>query len=156
MKKKNIRVKVGVRVRALRNATSMSQEAFADKVGYSRSYMSQIERGAANITVDVAQVLADAFKIEVKSLFDFSVKPLKKPKKISVPFALDGTYFNPALKRPHTGRFTVGQKGALVQMESFDEALMHLKSMDTAYWLRPNKVRHWGIVKAARWGYIEI
>lgn len=155
MEKKNIRVNVGTRVRALRNATNMSQEAFADKVGYSRSYMSQIERGAANITVDVAQVLADAFEIEVKSLFEFSVKPLKKPKKISVPFASDGTCFNPTLKRPHTGTFTVGQKGELVQIASFDDALRYLRAMDTAHWLRPNKNGNWGVVKAIKWGRIE-
>ena len=48
----------------------MSQEAFADKCGFARSYMSRIERGRANPSLDAIEVLADALEVEVKELFD--------------------------------------------------------------------------------------
>ena len=36
----------------------MSQEAFADKCGFARSYMSRIERGGANPSLDAIDTLA--------------------------------------------------------------------------------------------------
>ena len=155
MSKSNIRKDVGSRVRELRKAMGISQEVFADKVGYSRSYMSQIERGVANITLDAVQVLADAFRIEAKAIFDFSKTAPKKTRKILVPFAADGTSFNPSLKSLTTGKFTVGKKGSLRQFSDFDQALKHLKSMDVAYWKRPSIAGNPGTVRALKWGYIE-
>lgn len=155
MSKSNIRKDVGSRVRELRNSLGISQEAFADKVGYSRSYMSQIERGVANITLDVVQVLADAFEIEIKSIFVFSSKAPKKARKVLVPFASDGSSFNPSLRTPNTGMFVVGKKGDLHRFTDFDDALRHLKSMDVAYWKRPSKAGNPGTVRAVKWGYIE-
>jgi transcriptional regulator with XRE-family HTH domain len=48
----------------------MSQEAFADKCGFARSYMSRIERGRSNVTLDAIDRLAVALKIDIKALFD--------------------------------------------------------------------------------------
>lgn len=48
----------------------MSQEAFADKCGFARSYMSRIERGAANPSLDAVQILADALRVPVAKLFE--------------------------------------------------------------------------------------
>lgn len=53
----------------MRLASGMSQEAFADKCGYARSYMSRIERGLANPSLDAVAVLAVALEVEVKELF---------------------------------------------------------------------------------------
>ena len=155
MDKKNIRQLLGIRVRALRVELGMSQEAFADKVGYSRSYMSQIERGVANITVDAAQVLADAFDIKVSSLFDFDANRPKASKRIKVPFAADGSFFSPANKRITSGKFSVGNKSHEVAFTKFEDALKHLKAMDIAKWRRQNKNGSWGIVAAVKWDYIE-
>ena len=47
----------------------MSQEAFADKCGFARSYMSRIERGGANPSLDAIETLAVALKVEVEALF---------------------------------------------------------------------------------------
>jgi transcriptional regulator with XRE-family HTH domain len=60
----------GDRVKELRLDSGMSQEAFADKCGFARSYMSRIERGKANPSLDAVEVLADALCVEVKVLFD--------------------------------------------------------------------------------------
>lgn len=54
----------GERVKELRIATGMSQEAFADRCGFARSYMSRIERGGSNASLDAIEVLADALSVE--------------------------------------------------------------------------------------------
>ena len=48
----------------------MSQEAFADHCGFARSYMSRIERGGANPSLDAVEVLAAALKVPVVKLFE--------------------------------------------------------------------------------------
>jgi transcriptional regulator with XRE-family HTH domain len=48
----------------------MSQEEFADKCGFARSYMSRIERGGANPSLDAIEVLADALRVKVQNLFE--------------------------------------------------------------------------------------
>lgn len=48
----------------------MSQEAFADKCGFARSYMSRIERGGANPSLDAVEVLATALEVPIVTLFD--------------------------------------------------------------------------------------
>lgn len=54
----------GQRVKELRIATGMSQEAFADRCGFARSYMSRIERGGSNASLDAIEVLANALSVE--------------------------------------------------------------------------------------------
>lgn len=65
-----IRQRFGMRFKSLRLATGMSQEAFADKCGFARSYMSRIERGRANPSLDAIEVLADGLGVKVKELFE--------------------------------------------------------------------------------------
>jgi transcriptional regulator with XRE-family HTH domain len=48
----------------------MSQEAFADKCGFARSYMSRVERGGANPSLDAIEALAGGLKVRVVELFD--------------------------------------------------------------------------------------
>ncbi|WP_336643354.1 helix-turn-helix domain-containing protein [Microbacterium sp. MMO-113] len=63
------RVALGVRVRELREALTLSQEAFAHKAGLDRTYVSGVERGRRNPTLDVLYRLADALEVEVRDLF---------------------------------------------------------------------------------------
>lgn len=70
MKKVNLRTRFGIRLRELREQAGLSQEAFADKCGYARSYMSRLERGQGNPSLDAIEVLAAALKVPVTSLFD--------------------------------------------------------------------------------------
>lgn len=72
--KKPLRQQFGKRIKELRLASGMSQETFADECGYARSYMSRIERGLANPSLDAVEVLADALRVEVKKLFDTSAE----------------------------------------------------------------------------------
>lgn len=56
-------------MKELRLASGMSQEAFADKSGFARSYMSRIERGLANPSLTAVEALADALRVKAKELF---------------------------------------------------------------------------------------
>lgn len=151
MQKINIRQQLGTRIKELRAAKGLSQEAFADKCGFARSYMSRIERGGANPSIDAIEVLAVALGVNIKDLFtDAPVKLKKRPQEVTlVPYAADGSHFGPHLKR--AGKFTVGDKDDEVQFEDFDEALAYLRRMGVAKWRRPNASGSWGIVCAVRW-----
>jgi len=60
----------GTRVRELRLALGMNQEAFADKCGFARTYMSRIETGGANPSINAIKVLADALGVSIADLFE--------------------------------------------------------------------------------------
>lgn len=130
-------------------AAGHSQEAFADTCGFARSYMSRIERGLANVSLDAVETLAVALETEVATLFAFD--PLDSS---YVPYASDGTCFNPSLKRPEAGTYGVGEKGHgnTMYFERYEDALAYLRSMQVAKWWRPNKTGKWGLVSAVRWG----
>ncbi|MDY4380031.1 helix-turn-helix transcriptional regulator [Pectobacterium brasiliense] len=68
---KDITVRFGQRVKTLRLQAGLSQEAFADKCGLDRTYISGIERGVRNPTLEVIGVIADGLGIELKNLFYF-------------------------------------------------------------------------------------
>lgn len=151
MQKINIRQQLGTRIKELRAATGLSQEAFADKCGFARSYMSRVERGGANPSIDAIEVLAVALGVQIRDLFtDAPMKLKKRPPEVTlVPYAADGSHFGPHLKR--AGKFTVGDKDDEVQFDDFDEALAYLRRMGVAKWRRPNAAGSWGIVSAVRW-----
>jgi transcriptional regulator with XRE-family HTH domain len=65
----SLRVLFGHRIRELRLASGMRQDEFADRCGFARSYMSRIETGGANPSLDAVEVLAAALKVSVRDLF---------------------------------------------------------------------------------------
>ena len=60
--------RLGNRVRVLRAAKGLSQEAFADAAGIDRSYVSGIERGVRNISVLNLYRIARALNIHPAQL----------------------------------------------------------------------------------------
>lgn len=50
---------VGRNLRAHREAQGLSQEAFADLLGYHRTYMGGLERGERNLTLKSLERIAD-------------------------------------------------------------------------------------------------
>lgn len=66
---KPLRVLFGERVRQLRLATGLKQDEFAEKCGFARSYMSRVETGGANPSLDAIQTIATALRVPVKDLF---------------------------------------------------------------------------------------
>lgn len=65
----SLRTRFGIRIRNLRKAAGYTQEAFADKCGYARTYMSRIETGGANVSLDAIETLATALEIPIEALF---------------------------------------------------------------------------------------
>ncbi len=66
---KPLRVLFGERVRELRLASGLRQDEFAEKCGFARSYMSRMETGAANPSLDAIQTIATALRVPVRELF---------------------------------------------------------------------------------------
>ena len=66
----NLRKGFGQRVRELRSSQGFSQEAFADRCGFVRTYMSRIETGVANPSLDATKVLADGLGISLSELLE--------------------------------------------------------------------------------------
>jgi transcriptional regulator with XRE-family HTH domain len=67
-----LRKKFGNRVVALRKAVKpfLSQEELAERCGFARPYMSRIERGKANPSLDAIETLAGGLKVPVVRLFE--------------------------------------------------------------------------------------
>jgi DNA-binding XRE family transcriptional regulator len=62
------RIAFGQRVRALRERAGVSQEDLAHAIGMSRRYMSGIERGEANPSLDQLVRIASGLGVEVRKL----------------------------------------------------------------------------------------
>jgi len=58
------------RIRKLREAKGLSQEALADIAGLHRTYISSVERGEKNFTVDTLERLAEALAVDIRDFFE--------------------------------------------------------------------------------------
>ncbi|MBI4823309.1 MAG: helix-turn-helix transcriptional regulator [Nitrospirae bacterium] len=63
---------IGLRIRELRRSNGISQERLAEKAGISSKYLSSIERGKENPTLDTFIRLSGALNIEISEVFNFS------------------------------------------------------------------------------------
>lgn len=63
-------LRLGKRVRELREATGLSQEAFADKCGLDRTYVGGIERGERNAAVLSLKKLAKGLGVTLSELLE--------------------------------------------------------------------------------------
>jgi transcriptional regulator with XRE-family HTH domain len=64
----DITVRFGLRLRELREAKELSQEAFAAECGLDRTYISGIERGRRNVSLRNIEVIAKALGISISEL----------------------------------------------------------------------------------------
>lgn len=55
---------VGENLRRLRLERGISQEAFADQLGFHRTYIGGVERGERNLTLRTVERLADLLDVE--------------------------------------------------------------------------------------------
>ena len=67
----SIKVHLGQRVKLLRLQAGLSQEAFADRCGLDRTYISGIERGVRNPTMEVLYIIATGLSTDLPTLFAF-------------------------------------------------------------------------------------
>lgn len=92
----DIKALFGRRVRQLRTALGVAQEAFAHRVGIDRSYFGSIERGRRNVSLEHIQKIADGLGVPPADLFRFDAltepdagphppvikgKPVRKPER---------------------------------------------------------------------------
>lgn len=70
-----LRILFGQRVRYIRTSkTNMSQEKLAFECNLHRTYISDIERGIRNVSLDNIGKIANALGIELKELFEFNTE----------------------------------------------------------------------------------
>lgn len=62
---------IGKRIQELRKVHRLSQEQVAEKADISPNYLSRIECGKENPTLDMLMKLANALNIEMWEMFDF-------------------------------------------------------------------------------------
>lgn len=62
---------VGTRIRDIRRANGLSQEALAEKAGFNPSYIGFIERAERNISLKNLDKIASALNVGVNQLFTY-------------------------------------------------------------------------------------
>jgi len=65
----DIHKKFGKAIRQVRSDRQISQEVFADMCGMHRSYMSDVELGKRNVSLENIEKIAIAFNMSVSQLF---------------------------------------------------------------------------------------
>lgn len=65
--RKGLVVAVASAIRHFRKSTQMSQEDLADKAGLDRTYISGVERGVRNITLESMELIIHALGVDTKS-----------------------------------------------------------------------------------------
>lgn len=66
----DVRHRLAQNLQKLRRAKGLSQEAFAHEAGIHRTYVSDLERGARNPTIEVVDRLARALSVPLGDLLD--------------------------------------------------------------------------------------
>ncbi len=65
----NINTQLGMRIRYLRKKKGLSQEDLALDSGINKNYLSDLERGMRNPTVNILEKLAVALEVSLSELF---------------------------------------------------------------------------------------
>ncbi len=66
-----IKEKVGKRIKELRLKQGLSQEEFAFKCDLDRTYITSLERGKRNISLENLEKIANAFDMTLSEFFNF-------------------------------------------------------------------------------------
>ncbi len=64
-----IKQKVGERVRELRKQLSLSQEALAYKAEVDRTYMTDVENGRRNVSLEILDKIIGALEVSITEFF---------------------------------------------------------------------------------------
>jgi len=66
----SIKVKVGQRIKELRNEIGISQEALGNKAEIDRTYVTDVENGRRNISIENLEKLVNALNIPFTDFFN--------------------------------------------------------------------------------------
>lgn len=64
------KMKIGLRVKELRGQRAVSQEAFANSIGMSRTYFAEVEIGKRNISIANIERIATGLGVSLREFFD--------------------------------------------------------------------------------------
>lgn len=67
----------GEKIKELRTARGLSQEALAELTGFHRTYIGMIERGERNLSVSNAAAFAEAFELPLADFFNTNSRGAK-------------------------------------------------------------------------------
>lgn len=63
---------VGLRIQELRKERlNLTQAEFAKRLGYDRTFLSRVERGVQNITLETLDKICDGLGITIKEFFNY-------------------------------------------------------------------------------------
>lgn len=65
----SLEIRFGLAIRRHREGQGLSQEAFADLAGIHRTYVSSIERGKVQVSIGIAQQLAEALGVPLSRIW---------------------------------------------------------------------------------------
>ncbi|MBI1346294.1 helix-turn-helix domain-containing protein [bacterium] len=65
----SLEARFGLAIRRHREGQGLSQEAFADVAGIHRTYVSSIERGKVQVSIGIAQQLAEALGVPLSRIW---------------------------------------------------------------------------------------
>jgi transcriptional regulator with XRE-family HTH domain len=66
----DIKVAIGERIAQLRKAKNLSQQKFSYEAEIERSYLTHVEKGRKNISIDTLIKITDALEISLKDFFN--------------------------------------------------------------------------------------
>lgn len=69
----NTTFKIGQKIRIERIKRQISQEKLAELANLNRNYIGMIERGETSLTVRSLESIANAFEVDIKELFVFTI-----------------------------------------------------------------------------------
>lgn len=75
---------IGMRIKELRRSKHLSQEQLAEKADINSKYLSRMERGTENPTLDMLIKLTNALEVEMWEMFDFGHVAGRKDLKDSI------------------------------------------------------------------------
>jgi len=78
----NARVQLGKRILFLRKQKGMTQNDLAFKSGLGREYISTVECGKRNISIDAIEKISFALSLPLKDLFDFESNDFNDGKRL--------------------------------------------------------------------------
>lgn len=77
----DIKVAIGERIAELRKAKNLSQQKFSYEAEIERSYLTHVEKGRKNISIETLIKITDALEISLKDFFNHDTFSGKKKSK---------------------------------------------------------------------------
>jgi transcriptional regulator with XRE-family HTH domain len=72
----NIKLKIGQRIKEIRKQLSLSQEALALKAEVDRTYVTDVENGRRNVSIEILEKIISALDVSISEFFN--AKQFKK------------------------------------------------------------------------------